>query len=120
MITAMFQLGVIAVIGALVAAAAPVALAADDVKEISTGGEGNLTNCSYSGCNLYHHIKLPPHIAVGDKVGIWFGSNPKHYRFPVGRIVHDGDACTIFGQVSETENVDKIDVLSCQVTPATQ
>jgi hypothetical protein len=114
----MSRIGLTSIITAFLAAAAPAALAAtDDVKAISTLGQGILTNCTYAGCNLYHHIKLPSHIVVGDRVRVRFGSNPKQYNFPVARIVQDGDVCSIFSQLTEMEKVDKIDVPSCQVTP---
>lgn len=93
------------------------ARAAGDVAAISTPGQGNLTMCpmswGYRGCNLYHHITLPERIAVGDKVGLRFGSNTKHYDFPVARIVRDGDSCTVYSQLTETENVEKIEIASC-------
>jgi hypothetical protein len=100
--------------------AAPSALAADEVKAISTPGDGNLTNCSYSGCNLYHHIKMPAHIAVGDKVRVRFGSNPKQYDFRVARILREADTCGVFSQLTETQNVDKIEITPCQVLPDPQ
>jgi len=104
------------IIIAVVAVAAPAALA-DEVNAVTTGGQGNLTNCTYSGCNLYHHIKLPQQIAVGDRVKVRFGSNPKQYRFPVARILRDGDVCALFSQLSKTENVDKIEIPACQAAP---
>jgi hypothetical protein len=94
---------------------------ADDVTAISTGGQGDFTMCPAwwidSECRVYHHIRLPAQIAVGDKVGLRFGSNPKHYRFPVVRILRNGDSCSVFSQTSETEDVEKIEVASCQVMP---
>jgi hypothetical protein len=101
-----------ALLGSLVTFAAA---QAEEVQAIATPGKGDLTMCSYRGCNLYHHIKLPAQIAVGDKVQVRFGSNPKQYRFPVVRIVHTGDACTIYSQSSDTEGVEKIEVASCLV-----
>jgi hypothetical protein len=95
------------------------AFAAEEVDAIATGGKGNLTMCPYSGCNLYHHVKLPPRIAVGDKVRMRFGSNPKRYDFPVARIVRDGDSCTVYSQPAKTEQVEKIEVASCP-PPAAQ
>jgi hypothetical protein len=108
-------------LAALISSVAPAA--ADEVKAIATGGEGNLTMCPgwvYRGCNLYHHIELPSQMAVGDMMGVRFGSNPKRYRFPVARILRDGDNCTVFSQIAETENVEKIEVASCRVAIAAQ
>ena len=105
---------------AAVATATPAA--ADEVKAIATGGKGNLTMCKsmmvYSSCNLYHHIKLPSQIAIGDKVRLHYGSNPKRFDFPVARIVRDGDLCTVLSDAAGgTENVNKIEVSSCQDAP---
>jgi hypothetical protein len=101
----------------LVVAASCPPVAADEAISISTGGKGDLTMCPYSwaytGCNVYHHIKLPAQIAVGDKVRLRFGSNPKQYYFPVARIVRDGDTCTVFSQLGKTTDVEKIEIASC-------
>ncbi|HWD60183.1 MAG TPA: hypothetical protein VG308_17995 [Stellaceae bacterium] len=110
--------GRLAAFAVCVLAALPAA--ADEVGAIVTPGQGELTMCPYSGCNLYHHIKLPPHIAVGDKVRVHFGSNPKSYRFPVVRIVRDGDHCVLFSQTAETKDIEKIEVASCRVAPQAQ
>jgi hypothetical protein len=91
---------------------------AEDVTAVATGGQGDLTMCPYMGCNLYHHIKLPPRIAVGHHVVVHFGSNPKRYRFPVARIVKDGDTCTVYSQTAETDGVEKIEIASCGPAPA--
>ena len=98
-------------------------VAADEVRAIETGGTGDLTMCPVGGfgCNLYHHIDLPLQISTGDKVPVSFGSNPKQYDFPVAKIiVRDGDGCTVFSQVVETENVEKIDVPACYAVPQAQ
>jgi hypothetical protein len=99
---------------------AAVQAAANEVTAISTGGTGDLTMCPYTGCNLYHHIELPPKIAIGDKVPLRFGSNPKDYNFPVARITRDGDACVVYSQIGQTEKVEKIEVPSCQPAPGAQ
>jgi hypothetical protein len=107
-------------------AAAPAASAAtDEVKAIATPGKGDLTMCPvtfavYRSCNLYHHIKLPAQIAIGDKVRVRFGSNPKRYDFPVARIVRNGDRCTVYSQTTDTEDVEKIEVASCGEPPAAE
>jgi hypothetical protein len=97
------------------------AWAGDEVNSISTPGKGDLTMCPNSwgmrSCNLYHHIKLPPQITVGDKVRVRFGSNPKRYSFPIARIVRDGERCTIYSQTTETEDVEKIEIASCSDAP---
>jgi hypothetical protein len=91
--------------------------AADDVQSIVTGGKGDLTMCSYRGCNLYHHIELPPRMAIGTKVHVRFGSNTKRYDFPVAWIVLDGNTCTVFSQTDQTEDVNKIEIAYCQAGP---
>ena len=111
-----------AMVGCLAVAGASTPAAAEDVQAISTPGKGDLTMCPitfavYRSCNLYHHIKLPPSIGVGGTVRVRFGSNPKHYNFPVARIVRDGDGCTVFSQLAETENVEKIEIAACGVAP---
>jgi hypothetical protein len=92
-----------------------VPLAADDITAISTGGKGELTKCSYEGCLLYHHVALPLQLTLGDKVRLWYGSNPKHYFFPVAKIVREGEGCTVLSQADPTENVDKIDFGLCKI-----
>ena len=122
MTTAMHCLGLSVVAVALLAV--PLQLAgADEAKVIETGGTGDLTMCPVGGfgCNLYHHIDLPPQISIGDKVSVSFGSNPKQYDFPAAKIVvRDGGGCTVFSQLVETENVEKIDVPSCHAVPEAQ
>ena len=107
------------VFASLIAAAGPVV--ADDVTAITTPGKGDLTMCPeswmYRSCNLYHHIRLPPHIEVGGKVTLHYGSNPKRYVFPVARIVQDGDGCTVFSQTDHTDDVENIAIAPCRVSP---
>jgi hypothetical protein len=112
-------------LGFLAATLAATPAAADDVQAVSTGGKVDLTMCHqhmmlYSTCYLYHHIKVPPQIAIGDKVRLHYGSNPKRYDFPIARIVRDGDTCTVFSQLTETKDVEKLEVASCGDAPAAQ
>jgi hypothetical protein len=112
------RLAVIAFAGVIAAAGAA---AAADVTAIITPGTANLTMCPeswmYRSCNLYHHIAVPPHIEVGGKVTLHYGSNPKRYVFPVVRIVQDGDNCTVFSQTDQTDNVESIAIAPCRVSP---
>jgi hypothetical protein len=105
------------VFAGLVAAANPATAA--DVTDITTPGKGDLTMCPeswmYRACNLYHHIRVPPHIEVGGKVTLHYGSNPKRYEFPVARIVQNGDGCTVFSQTNQTSNVENIAITPCRV-----
>jgi hypothetical protein len=105
--------------------AACAAHAAGDVQAIGTPGKGDLTMCPTTfavmrSCNLYHHIKIPPQISVGDRVRVRFGSNPKRYTFPVARIVRDGAACKVYSQTADTGDVEKIEIVPCGDPPAAQ
>jgi hypothetical protein len=92
------------------------------VTAVVTDGQGVLTKC-YSWfvsptCNVYHHIKVPRHIAVGDVVPINYGSNPKHYSFEAVRIALYGDRCTIFGgQQGSSDRVDTLVITPCRAAP---
>ena len=94
--------------------------AAGELTAVTSGGSGDLTMCSYRGCNLYHHIDMPARIAVGDTVRLRYGSNPKLYDFPVARIVSDGGACTVYSETDDTSDVNKIELSSCKTAPAAQ
>jgi hypothetical protein len=59
-----------------------------------------------TSCNTYHHISLPPRIAVGDTITLRFGSNPKDYAFPVARIDLDGQHCAIFSEAEGNPRID--------------
>ena len=90
----------------------------DTVVAVQTGGLGVLTKCRdwlvARSCHNYHHITLPPRVAVGDTISLWFGSSPKEYDFPVARIALEGDHCAIFSEVGgDGYQVDKISVASC-------
>lgn len=93
--------------------------AAKGVTAVETPGSGTLTMCRsrlvYSDCNSYHHIAIPQRIAIGDTFSVAFGSNPKEVGFPVLRIVHSGDTCTIFNaKDGDADKTDKIEVASCK------
>jgi len=91
---------------------------ADSVEAVEPGGPGVLTKCRdwlvASSCNRYHHITLPPRIAVGDTITVTFGSSPKEYAFPVARIAQKGRHCAIFSEAEgDRHHVDKINVAPC-------
>jgi hypothetical protein len=93
------------------------ALAAE-VDAIAPGGPGVLTKCRdwlvTSSCRRYHHIDLPPRIAVGDTVTVTFGSSPKEYGFSVARIELNGHHCAIFSEATgDRHQMDKINVVPC-------
>jgi hypothetical protein len=88
------------------------------VEAVAPSGPGVLTKCRYwlvaTSCNRYHHIILPPRIAVGDTIDVMFGSSPKEYAFPVARIYLSGRHCTIFSEADgDRRRIDKITVTPC-------
>lgn len=107
----------IAVLAPCLAALSRPALA-DDQIAIASGGLGDLTMCSYRGCNLYHHIELPARLAVGDTVRLRYGSNPKLYDFTIARIVRRDGGCIVYSQTRQTEDVEKIELASCKPAAA--
>ena len=107
----------------LIGGAPSVAGAADSVAAVTTPGSGKLTICRnwlvYSSCTTYSKVTLPELIAVGDKLSLTYGSNPKDYVFPVQLIRPQGTACTILSDASEgTAGGEKIEVARCQQTSA--
>jgi hypothetical protein len=89
----------------------------ENVAAVELSGPGVLTKCRNwlvaSSCKTYHHIKLPPRIAVGDAITISFGSHPKQFRFLVARIALAGNHCTIFSEADQDQHVDNIEISSC-------
>jgi hypothetical protein len=97
------------------------ALAAETIEAVTTSGSGTLTMCRdwlvHTSCEAYHNVELPPRIAVGDKVAVTFGSNPKDYNFHVSAIRRRGDGCTILSEQSGAdESGEKIEVSPCEPT----
>jgi hypothetical protein len=92
--------------------------AATEVEAVTPGGPGVLTKCRdwlvTRSCNTYHHITLPPRIAVGDTISLTFGSSPKEYAFPVARIVLTDRHCAIFSEAfGDRQEMDKINIAPC-------
>jgi len=90
----------------------------DNVEAVEPGGPGELTKCRdwlvASSCKTYHHISLPPRVAVGDTITVTFGSSPKEYAFPVARIAQKGRHCAIFSDAQgDRHQMDKINVAPC-------
>ncbi|HTZ36493.1 MAG TPA: hypothetical protein VMB84_10745 [Stellaceae bacterium] len=105
---------------AFLAAVASASAEGEEVNAIITDGKADLTMCRqqmmlYHACYLYHHVPVPGRIALGDKVHLRYGSNPKHYDFPVERIMRSGDSCTVYSQRSETEEVEKMEIAPCAI-----
>ena len=90
----------------------------DSVAAVEPGGAGMLTKCRdwlvTTSCNRYHHISLPPRIAVGDTFSVSFGSHPKEFQFFVARIVLKDNHCAIFSKAEgDRHRIDKINVAPC-------
>ena len=64
--------------------AAP-SVAAETVEAVTTAGSGRLTICRnwlvYNSCTTYRKVAVPDRVAVGDRISLTFGSNPKDYTF---------------------------------------
>ena len=104
---------------ALTGAAPSAADAAGGVAAVTTPGAGKLTICRnwlvYNSCRSYNRVALPRRVAVGDKLSLTFGSNPKDYTFPVLLIRQQGTSCTILSDVDEAAvGGEKIEVSKCQ------
>jgi len=66
---------------------------------VSTTGKGVLTLCRdwivRHSCREYGDISVPARIAVGDRIEITFGSNPKTIRFHVKGIMVHKQECVL-------------------------
>ena len=97
------------------------AAAADDSPAVTTPGTGALTICRdwvvYESCSTYHKIDLPGRIAVGDRIELTYGSNPKDYVFHVSGIRRDANSCTILSENSGPgDKGERIEVAPCAAT----
>jgi len=112
--------------GALVAAvvvagvAAPAA-AADSIDAVTTPGNGAFTMCRswvvYNSCTTYSKVPVPGRIAVGDKIKLTYGSNPKDYTFHVVLIRQLGSDCMILSDASGgREDGERLEVAQCQAS----
>ena len=116
----MFGLGA-EIVGLLLAAATvdpAIAREPDEVDAVAPAGPGILTKCRdwliTSSCKTYHHIDLPPRIAVGETITVTFGSSPKEYAFPVARIAIRGYHCAIYSEaLGDRHQIDRINVTPC-------
>jgi len=100
--------------------------AAESVAAVTTPRTGKLTICRnwlvYNSCTTYGKVALPARVAVGDKLSLTYGSNPKDYTFPVLLIRQQGATCTILSDATEAAmGGEKIEVAPCKATanPAT-
>jgi hypothetical protein len=111
----------LAVMAGLMVAPGP-ARAAEAMTAIATPGKGRLTLCRswivYRSCRSYDKVALPRRIAVGDRVPLNFGSNPKAYEFKVAEIRSRGEGCLLLSdQSGGEEDGERLDVFPCR--PAT-
>ena len=68
----------------------------------------------YNSCDA-HKVVLPSRIAVGDKIKLTYGSNPKNYNFHVVQIRQQDSGCTILSDASSgREDGEKIEIAPCQ------
>ena len=92
--------------------------AGGDVAAVTTPGKGVLTICRdwfvYHSCSTYHHIAVPGRIAVGDRVELTYGSNPKDYVFHVVHIRPHGNGCMLLSDQSGPNGAgEKIEIARC-------
>ena len=92
------------------------AAAEDGASAIKTPGSAHLTMCRswllFSTCRDYYNVAVPNRIALGDRLPLYFGSNPKTYEFPVVRIVRQGEACMLLDQ-PRGDDGNRIEIASC-------
>jgi hypothetical protein len=104
----------------LATAAAPIAAAATEtVAAVTTPHHGVLTMCRswvvHRSCKPYYKVPIPERVAVGDRIKLTFGSNPKEYIFHVAQIRLDGAGCTILSHASNgAEDEERLDVSPCR------
>lgn len=113
----------LAVLTAGGAVAAATGAAAAGAATVASPGSGTLTKCRswifFRSCRKYHHVALPTHISVGDKVRLHYGSNPKYYDFPVAQIRRHGRGCTLLSSApGAADSGDKIEIGTCRPAPS--
>jgi hypothetical protein len=95
------------------------ALAEDGASAINTPGSARLTMCRswllFSTCRDYYNVAVPDRIALGDRLPLNFGSNPKAYEFPVVRIIRQGEACMLLDE-PRGDDGNRIEIASCPAT----
>ena len=112
------QLPLAAVCAGIALALGPLALA-EPPEAVTVTGKGILTICRnwilFRSCKPYDKIDLPPRIAVGDKLDLTFGSNPKDYLFRVVEIRQKGEGCLLLSNISKGhEDRERIEVPRCE------
>jgi hypothetical protein len=106
-------------IAAVLMFSTPITAHAQDrtAQTISTSGSGRFKRCwdlpFNSSCRT-HHVRLPERLSVGDTIELDYGSNPKHYRFHIDRIIRAiGGLCVLKGGRVFLEKSEKIEIDNC-------
>jgi hypothetical protein len=96
----------------------PAALA-EPLAAVTVSGNAVLTICRnwllFRTCKPYDKIELPTQVAVGDRLDLTFGSNPKDYLFRVVEIRQKGEGCVLLSDISMGhEDRERIEVPRCE------
>ena len=97
-------------------------MAEEALSRIDTPGRATLQVCRSwlvtMSCNAYGRVDVPSRIAIGDRLYLEFGSNPKSMTFAVAaiRLAADG-TCTLYTSPpppgADETKVDKLTVAPC-------
>ena len=100
---------------------------AQPLAAVTVSSKGILTICRnwiiFRTCKAYDKIELPRRIAVGDKLDLTFGGNPKDYLFHVVEIRQKGEGCLLLSNISNGhEDRERIEIPVCEpvTAPAAQ
>jgi hypothetical protein len=92
---------------------------ADPLAAVTVSSKGTLTICRnwilVRSCKHYDKIALPQRIALGDRLDLTFGSNPKDYLFHVVEIRRKGEGCVLLSHISKGhEDRERIEIARCE------
>ncbi|MGE0257712.1 MAG: hypothetical protein AB7T18_03050 [Alphaproteobacteria bacterium] len=92
---------------------------AEPVATITASSKGVLTICRnwivFRSCKHYDKVELPRRIAVGDRLDLTFGGNPKDYLFHVVEIRQKGEGCVLLSNISRGhEDRERIEIARCE------
>jgi len=104
----------------LIVSSAVAADANDLMVAVAVSGTGTLTKCrdwfAFKSCHEYNRIEIPERIAVGDRIELLFGSNPKVFVFPVVGIRREGDGCRLLSTATGALDDESIAIDRCRPT----
>jgi hypothetical protein len=114
----MVQLALAAFCAGIAVVTGPAALA-EPLAAVTVSGKGVLTICRnwmlFRTCKPYDKIDLPAQVAVGDKLDLTFGSNPKDYIFQIVEIRQKGEGCLLLSKISKgQEDRERIEIPRCE------